>query len=112
MRGIIILIALLGAGYYFYSRLPQSADYLHGTWEVVQDPGNPGSTERFKFTADGAFLPENGPRCSYKHVVNDVVVSITCPLKNGKTKEMAFSLSDDKAVLTRSSGVTYKRIAN
>lgn len=109
MKKLIILLLIIGGGYFVYTKLPYSADYLHGTWKVVRDPDNPNSTETFRLTKEGQFIFENGSMCIYAHVVEDEV-SVSCKLKNGETREMILTLSADKKILTNPSGTTYKRI--
>jgi hypothetical protein len=109
MKKLIIFLLILGGGYFVYSKLPQSADYLHGTWKVVNDPDNPNSKETFQLTKNGEFIFDDGFKCIYAHVTENEV-SISCVLKNGKTNELDFTLSPDKKILTNPSGTTYKRI--
>ncbi len=109
MKKLIFLLIVLGGGYFVYTKLPQSADYLHGTWKVVQDPDNPNSKETFRMTKDGEFIFSDGFTCLYAHVVADEV-TVACKLENGEVREMEFSLSADKKTLTNPSGTTYRRM--
>jgi hypothetical protein len=109
MKKLIILFLILGGGYFVYTKLPHSADYLHGTWKVVHDPDNPNSKETFQLTEHGEFIFEDRFKCIYAHVTDDEV-SVLCKFKNGESRELIFELSPDKQILTNPSGTTYKRI--
>lgn len=108
MKKIIVIVILLGAGYFIYNMMPQSAEYLHGTWQVIHDPDNSNSKETFKFTPEGKFILDDGFTCIYAHIESNQV-SIMCETKNGNI-ELTFQLSDDKTILTNPSGTTYKKI--
>ncbi len=109
MKKLIFLLIILGGGYFVYTKLPQSADYLHGTWKVVQDPDDPNSRETFQMTKDGEFIFSDGFTCLYAHVVADEVM-VACKTKDGEVREFGLSLSPDKKTLTNSSGAAYRRI--